>query len=254
MNELHIEILGQGTPLVMLHGWGWDSGIWQPILQLLENNHQLYLVDLPGFGKSPLVTKEYYFEEWVPQLLQQVPPQAAWLGWSLGGLVALWTAIHYPQNVTHLITITSSPRFVRDQDWPGIEPATLDKFIQLVTLDYQSTLRDFLELQLRGSPNRKTLLSTLQQSIVTAQQASPLALHKSLKLLREIDLRADLANIHCPSLHIFGSLDTIVPAKIAEIITPLLPNGQCKIIPRTGHMPFLTHPDIFIDTLNQFLG
>ena len=48
----HVEIIGKGQPLVMIHGWGMHSGVWQPLVNRLSKTYMLYLVDLPGMGNS----------------------------------------------------------------------------------------------------------------------------------------------------------------------------------------------------------
>ena len=46
---------GQGKPIVFFHGWGFDHQIWLPLVPLLNNKYQLILVDLPGFGQTPMM-------------------------------------------------------------------------------------------------------------------------------------------------------------------------------------------------------
>lgn len=251
--SLHLEIIGKGRPLIMLHGWGWHSGIWQPLVSQLAENFQLFLIDLPGFGKSPLLSADYKIEHISAALLDLTPPEAIWAGWSLGGMIAWYIALHNPECVTHLVTIASSPKWVSTENWPGISPATLEKFSQLLMRDHQKTLQDFLELQLRGAPKNPELVETLQKQMVRSSHIVP-ALSGGLQLLRELDLRADLTKIQCPGLHLFGSHDTLVPVSIIEKIQPLLPQGTCSIIPRAGHIPFLSHPDIFLQRVRAFLS
>lgn len=253
MTRLHIDIIGQGPALIMIHGWGWHSGIWQPLLSQLMQKYQLFLVDLPGFGKSPLLTTDYTFEKIIPEILSQVPDRAAWLGWSLGGLFATWTAIHFPHRVSHLINIASSPRFVRDADWPGIDVVTLEKFSLLLTENYKKTLLDFLELQLRGSKNRAALFLELQKILFPSEKYSLPALLGGLQLLRCTDLRADLQKVVCPSLSVFGALDTIVPTRVASLLPDLLPQVKCEVILHSGHMPFLTRASEFVGVLDDFI-
>ena len=50
--SVHVDIIGQGQPLVLIHGWGMHSGVWQPLVKRLSANYMLYLVDLPGMGSS----------------------------------------------------------------------------------------------------------------------------------------------------------------------------------------------------------
>lgn len=252
-HPLDIKIIGQGAPLILLHGWGWNSRIWEPLLPKLIPYYQLFLIDLPGCGKSPDLTN-YYFENILTELSKITPAHATWLGWSLGGLLATGMAIHFPERVTKLITITSSPRFVQDTNWPGLKITHLQKFSELLRYDTKKTLQDFLALQLRGSPKQDELISALQIQLFCQNQTSLSALLGGLKLLCETDLRSDLKKIACPSLHIFGQLDTIVPNNIINILSPLMPKGRFEIIKRAGHIPFLSQQDIFLDLLNQFLG
>lgn len=260
MNTLHYCKIEKSSPtneipltLLFIHGWGWHSGIWEPLIPALQPHFNLILVDLPGFGKSPPLTGEYTFSAIAEKLLPILSSPVVCVGWSLGGMLAWWLAIHYPEKISHLVTIASSPKFIADENWPGVAATTLEKFSQSLQTHYQKTLEDFLELQLRGSPHQVDLFSLLKQQLANTPQTALPALSGGLEILRDIDLRTDLAKIHCPSLHLFGQLDVLTPTKIIPFISAQLPNSQCEIISRTGHIPFLTHPDYFLQVLHQFL-
>lgn len=249
-NLLHLKVVGKGSPLVLLHGWGWHSAIWSPLIPHLADKFELFMPDLPGFGKNPILTSTYNLENIATLLLNEIPEEAIWLGWSLGGLIAWWIAAHYPERVTRLITVASSPKFISDENWPGIPAAVLEKFSLELQNNYQITLYDFLSLQLRGSPKNKALFTELKTQLSPADSR---ALIGGLQLLKETDLRFNLQQIKIPSLHIFGSLDTIVPVKVTEHLKPLLFNGQCEIIKHAGHIPFLSNMKDFLNLLNNSL-
>lgn len=238
---LYSKTVGKGPTMVMLHGWGWNSQIWEPLLPELSQYFQLVLIDLPGFGQSPLNITNYTYELIAPLLLEIVPNPAIWLGWSLGGMLAWQMAIHYPDKVKKLITVASSPRFVAGKDWPGVSETTLAKFAATLTTDYEKTLTGFLELQLRGNPSNQALLPDLEKQLLTDNQTPIAALKSSLKYLQATDFRSQVREVQCPELHIFGSLDRLVPAKVASLIP-----GQSEIITHSGHMPFLSQQESFI--------
>jgi pimeloyl-[acyl-carrier protein] methyl ester esterase len=240
------KIIGEGPPLVLLHGWGWNSSIWEPLIPALSAHFQLYLVDLPGCGQSPFPT-DYRIETIANLLLSVAPPEAKWLGWSLGGMIAWWLAIHYPNRIKKLITVASSPRFIQDPNWPGVSQQTLNKFARSLQYNQEKTLLDFLALQLRGS----TLNSQELASHLTRYPSTPTGLEGGLQLLQQLDLRPDLPHINCPSTHIYGSLDALVPPQIATIVQTAAPQSQCTLIKRSGHIPFLSHPSQFLATLFQ---
>lgn len=245
MNKLHVTIVGKGPPLVLLHGWGWHSGIFFPLVPYLAEKFQLFLIDLPGFGNSSLSLENYTFENVASLLFEHVPSKASWLGWSLGGLIAWWIAIHYPEKVTQLITVASTPKFTAAPEWPGVAEHTLEKFSHNLTQNYRGTLEDFLALQLRGS-HQPNLIRELQDQIILTPPSALPALQKSLSLLQESDLRGELNNIIVPSIHFFGSIDTLVPVKIVNHLQEKMPAERCIIIKRAGHLLFLSHREEFL--------
>ncbi len=247
-NLLHLNVIGKGPPLVLLHGWGWHSGIWSPLIPYLADKFQLFIPDLPGFGKSPVLTEHYTFDTIASQLFKIVPADAVWLGWSLGGMLAWWVASYYPEKVTRLITVAASPKFLSDEKWPGVPDAVLKKFSTQLVNEYQETLYDFLRLQLRGSPKSNALLTELKAQLSPIEET---ALMGGLRLLHETDLRPQLAAIKMPSLHILGGLDRLVPASVMQYLQPLVPYGKCEVIKGAGHIPFLSHREEFLGMLGS---
>ena len=91
-HPVNCKIIGQGPALVLLHGWGVNSAVWQPVTEQLSEHFCLYIVDLPGFGDSePL--EHYSLQSICTEVLKVVPESAIWCGWSLGGLIATYAAI-----------------------------------------------------------------------------------------------------------------------------------------------------------------
>ena len=102
--SLHVEVVGEGPPLVLIHGWGLHGGVFATLVERLSGEFQFHLVDLPGHGGSRASTTPLTLAACVPEILALTPP-AAWLGWSLGGLFALHAASVSPQvrALAHLI-------------------------------------------------------------------------------------------------------------------------------------------------------
>ena len=88
MSDLHVEVIGQGPPLVLLHGWAMHGGVFAPLVARLRDRHTLHLVDLPGHGLSRDSTVPLALAACASAIADRVPA-APWCGWSLGGLVAL---------------------------------------------------------------------------------------------------------------------------------------------------------------------
>jgi pimeloyl-[acyl-carrier protein] methyl ester esterase len=247
--SLYVKRHGKGTPLVLLHGWGWNSAIWEPLIPGLSQYYQLVMIDLPGYGQSPLDISDYTYASIADLLLEAVPEKAHWLGWSLGGMQAIWLAINYPENVEKLITVSAAPRFIEDTDWPGVPLPTLNRFANSLSSHYEKTMTDFLELQLRGSPQYDTLFPELRVKLLSQGSPDMKALQGGLELLSNTDLRVDLSKITCQSLHIFGKLDRLVSSRVAKLLQPELPQSQCEVLAHSSHIPFLSEPEKFLELI-----
>ena len=120
---LHVESRGSGPDLVLLHGWALHGGVWGPWLDELAKHARLHVLDLPGHGRSAAVATPGDLGALARAVSGSVPPGAAVLGWSLGGMVALELARQRLADITALVLIATTPSFVRRSDWPhGTDP------------------------------------------------------------------------------------------------------------------------------------
>lgn len=233
--------------LVLLHGWAMNAGVWGELGEALGRRLCPHPLDLPGHGGQPLPAAceggPSILEAWADAVLDSAPGRALWLGWSLGGLVALAAALRAPERVQGLILMTATPRFVRTADWPTAMPAaTLARFHEGLLADPAGTLSRFLTLQVRGSDRARETLRRLHHDLASRPPPDPAALALGLELLSGQDLRRSLGRLRAPSLWLFGSHDTLVPSAVADRIEPLLPDGRFHVIAGAAHAPFLSHP------------
>ena len=249
----HVEIIGQGQPLVMLHGWGMHSGVWQPLIKKLSAQYMLYLVDLPGMGNSrPL--EPYHLHALADEVAQVIPGVSDVLGWSLGGLVAQRIALNQPDRIKRLVLVGSTPCFVNKAGWDaGIEPSNFETFADNVNSDYKATIMQFLTLQCMKADDARSTLKQLRASFNTRPTPTQTTLHRALQVLLDSDLRDEIANIRKPTLLIHGDRDTLAPVQAAHWMMQQLPHGFLRVISGSAHAPFLSHSEQFIAALNQFL-
>jgi len=246
-------VVGQGPNLVLLHGWGVNSAVWQPVIEKLSQYYCLYLVDLPGFGKSaPLVS--YSLESIRDAILQVVPESATWCGWSLGGLIATYTAITHSNRVDKLIQVSSSVKFVADDLWPGVERSVFDNFLLGLQSNQKKTLTRFIALQAMGCATARKDSSTFKSLLAETQPADTEALIAGLKLLSETDLRNSFATLSVPCLSLFGQFDSLVPQQVAQEMARLLAHSQTQLFENSSHAPFMSEGDVFVQYLVEFIG
>lgn len=240
--------------LVLIHGWGLHGGVWDDLMPSLLQHFQVTVVDLPGMGRSPVHGGAYTLDYLVDQIAAIAPPQAVWMGWSLGGMVALKMAASYPERVSAVITLACAPRFTRAPDWPlAMQPELLDEFIKIYEEDAEGTLIRFLALQCKGSDSMRKDTKILREIVYFHGIPARNALRGGLEILRDASLLTVLPTIAQPTLHIFGDQDHLVPVGMSESIKALQPHCVTAIIEGASHVPLISDPERVAQAIDEFL-
>lgn len=238
-----IETEGRGPPLVLLHGWAMHGGIFRPLSDRLREHFTLHRVDLPGHGHSPVRDGSLDAEATLAALYDALPV-APWLGWSLGGLIAMHAAARRPDRVTALIALCASPRFVRADDWPhAVDAEIFRSFGRDLGRDYRGTIDRFLALEAHGSDHMRDELRALRAHVFERGEPATHVLCDGLELLDTLDGRALLPTLRIPSLWIAGRRDRLVPWQSMQAAASMCPQGSFLRIDGGGHAPFLSHAD-----------
>lgn len=253
MTLIHTETFGQGKSIVLVHGWAMHSGLWRSFAKELAKNYQVTLLDLPGHGRSEVVTP--FTLETVSSALVDAIPDApcCWLGWSLGAEIVLEIAIRFPKRVDSLILLAGTPCFVQKDSWPGMDRQILNNFAESLKQDSQATLLKFLSLQIKGLADQKVIFQELKASVFESRAPDPQTLQESLIILKETDLRTVFASLSMPVFVILGELDTLVPGAVAEKMQVLMPEMDLTMIGRAGHVPFLSHQKAVVNAVRHFM-
>lgn len=237
---LHMQIDGQGPAVVLLHGWGFDHRIFAALSAQLKKRWRVYNIDLPGFGQSKMLSWEHFQTAFT----RQVPEPCVLMGWSLGGLFAQRLALEQPNKVLGLYAVTTSPCFLACEDWPGIMPATLERFRERLRDNSADTIAEFMALQ--GVPKEELCDWQFHNE--------PAPLLAGLNMLYDWDLRVPLLALKQPARFVFGRLDAIVHHRLARQMKMTYPQLETHLYPRAAHMPFMSHPELFQQDFEQFLN
>jgi pimeloyl-[acyl-carrier protein] methyl ester esterase len=252
---LSIETLGSGPSLVLLHGWAMHAGLFAPLSERLRKRYRLHLVDLPGHGHSHDSRVPLQLPALAQAVAAQVPERAVWLGWSLGGLVALQAARQFPQRLRGLAMLCATPRFVRGDDWPQGMPAEIFQgFADDLETDYRATLDRFLMLEAQGSDHMREELRLLRDQVYARGEPPPQTLRDGLALLQQSDLRDGVATLAMPSLWLAGRRDRLVSPVAMRAAAERAANARFVEIAHGGHAPFLTHADAVAAAVDAFLA
>ncbi len=255
--SLHIEKIGQGEPLIMLHGWGMHSGMWMQTRDILSMHFTLYMVDLPGMGHSETITP-YNMQSLVALLKtefvnNEIPANANLLAWSLGSLVGMKLAMELP--IKRLVLVGSTPCYVNRDDWQlGTPLEVFTSFFSGMLNNFNATMNKLLALIALGGHNPQATSKVLREVFASRPLPNQQALQATLDILLETDVRSEVAKLTMPTLVIHGEHDKLCPITGAEWLANALPNAHFIKMQHAAHEPFISHPQLFSQYVTEFLS
>jgi pimeloyl-ACP methyl ester carboxylesterase len=229
--QFYYRVAGSGLPLVLLHGYGTSGYMWQRTLPYLTSRRQVFMVDLPGHGRSRL-TRPWQLREVAPLLatwLRQMQfPPIALAGHSMGGAIAIHLTAHAPELVEGLVLVNAAGIPLRAK-LPALATRSVHSLLQPGGGYPWPLVRDIL---------RRPRLRLLWQA---ARQ------------MQESDFRAELATITVPTLILWGERDVMLPLALGRELSTALPHATFISLPNCGHRPPISQPVEFSRLVLEFL-
>lgn len=251
---LYVHTAGAGPDVVLAHGWGMHSGVWENVAETLIDDYRVTVVDLPGHGYSRGFGAGLTLPVLAETVAAAVPAPAVWVGWSLGGLVAQQAALTMPERVNRLALVNSTACFTQRPDWPhAVALPVLRRFADELRENHRAVLKRFIALEVHGSDHASDQYRQLKALLFQHGEPDPAALGDGLAILESADLRAELPRIQVPTLLLMGQRDQLTPAAAGAAMLERLPNARLHIFPGAGHAPFFSHLPAFIAELRAFL-
>jgi non-heme chloroperoxidase len=245
--NLHVEDVGAGPPVVLIHGWSLNHRAWERQIEVLAAaGHRVLALDLRGHGDSDAGEDgceiERLAEDVTAVLKARHVESAVLVGWSLGGLVALRVAATVPGSVRRLVLVASNGvAHARQERFPfGISPQTvLPSFTAGERRDREASRRRILLDGFGVVPDAGVLDRLLTMSLQT-QTPAALACLKTLLLTDQVDL---LDRVRVPVVQILGAKDPGVSLSGAAWLCDQLQATQ--VVLPCGHYPMLEVPEDF---------
>ena len=254
--RLYVEEMGQGDPLVMLHGGFLDRRSWDPQVEVVARAHRVVRYDARYHGESTSVPGEYTsFNDLLGVLDGLSIDRAIIMGSSLGGSTALDFAIAYPDRVTALILVapgasgygSESPALVQD----------MQKFFRVLVADGADTAIDyFLGWTVVGLDRVPADVDTAVMDNVRRMAKGSLAKMNSQIVVTELDPPAigRLHEIQVPTLVVVGAHDQLYVLDLARRVAAEAADAELAVIPGAAHMVNMEQPDAFNEIVLAFLA
>ncbi len=259
--RLHYEVHGDGTPLILAHGYGATLDMWSDQVEPFSQKYKLVIYDFRGHGRTeaPRDWRAYSADEYVEdqrQLMDRVGIESAYVGGlSMGGMIALQFALTYPERVKALLlcdTAASNRRVggaVNDTDGPVRR--TIRGFVVRDAMPLTFFLGRYLPLaylpRFRNAPEPiKSYLDQMRQHTALGLRG---AWHA---LMSRPDVEDRLGEIHVPTLIIDGETDALLPA--GRAMQERIEGCRFVLIKESGHGTANWRAEAFNKAVLDFLG
>ncbi|MFZ3078426.1 MAG: alpha/beta hydrolase [Bellilinea sp.] len=245
--DLAYEEIGQGTPVLLVHGFPVDHTIWLQVAEGLKDEARVIMPDLRGFGDSPDSNEVFTMRLLAEDLLALIDrlklEKVVLVGHSMAGYAALAFAHAYPNRLAGLGLVATQA----DADTPERRQA------RLVTA--RETKRRGVHYIADGMPSKLTQNVDIQQQLhEIIMKCRTASLVNALKGMADrSDANPWLAAIAVPTVVIAGRNDQTIPLQRSVTLAQMLSKGWLVEIPEAGHMPMLETPQEVISALRQLI-
>jgi pimeloyl-ACP methyl ester carboxylesterase len=234
-------------PIIILHGWGLSREKFTVLKDILaKRGYVVYAPDFPGFGTSEIPKKPLHLSDYADFLhtyiVKNKIKNPVLIGHSFGGRVSLKYQMMFPNSIRALI-LTGTPGYTpvaRKKIMVSIALAKIGKFI------FSMPPFNFLKERVRG----------WYYYLVGARDY-----YRANEVMREIfknivqeDLLAPMNAVTAPCMLVWGKDDIITPVWIAEKMHETIHHSVLSVIPETGHGVSYKQPEVFADSIKQFLA
>jgi pimeloyl-[acyl-carrier protein] methyl ester esterase len=256
--KLSYESCGRGNPLLFIHGWSFNSTIWEDHMDYLKDQFQVIAVDLRGHGKSEKGEDRSSFQQFASDLNYMIKRlelnKVNVVGWSMGGSVAIRLFFLCPEQLQSLTLVSATPSLIQREGFPHALPLGVVKRLKAeVKRDHRKALKAFRDLILSPEEEGLDTIDTIKNSLRHGLNGSRETAENSLVSLMEEDLRDSLGSISLPTLIIHGDRDQICLPGAAVYLNEKVKGSKLLMLKECGHAPFLTYPLQFRAGLTRFL-
>ena len=234
--EINEEIQGVGQPILMLHGWGANIKLLQPLADKIASlDYKIYMLDLPGFGESADPPEPYTIFDYANFCIQYIDhhdlDQVYLFGHSFGGRLGLILGSDYADRIKKMVLSDSA----------GIK--TEAPFHARLKLKTYQSIRDGLY-----SVGAKSLADTLRDSYnkrygsTDFQQVSGIMRQTFINVVNQ-DLLDHAKRVQVSTILIWGDKDEDTPLSNGKQLEEAIPDAALIIYEGAGHYAYLEFPD-----------
>lgn len=252
--SLHHQIIGDGPPLVVLHGLFGSGTNWRSFARFMADRWQVHLLDLRNHGRSPHSDEMSYplmAADVFAYMDQQSMQAAALMGHSMGGKVAMRAALQAPERISNMVVVDIAPVAAGHDHLPVIRAM---QSIDLEGISRRETASEMLSAAIPDAGLRHFLLQNLERDDGGFRWRLNLpALRANMAALHDFPVEAGRNRYPGPTLFVRGEKSDYVPDRHLEVIRKYFPAAEISTVADAGHWLHAEKPQAFTEAVTPFL-
>ncbi|MFE7275818.1 alpha/beta fold hydrolase [Streptomyces sp. NPDC057623] len=233
--------------VVLLHGVGLDHTMWEPTAALLADRFHVISPDLPGHGERPPVRERVILSDLADGVAGEIPAGSHLVGFSLGALVAQHLALHRPQLVATLTSVSSVCRRTTE------ERTSVLARLRTAEADFTASATASLKRWYEGTDVDAGWVARTEAALLSNDIESFLGCYRVFASA-DAELGPYLGRIAVPALAVTGENDPGSTPEMTHRLAAALPDCRAVIVPEARHMLPVERPQALVDSLTTFLG
>jgi pimeloyl-ACP methyl ester carboxylesterase len=233
--------------LVLLHGVGLDHTVWEPLTEIVGDRFEVIAPDLPGHGTNAPVPEGVTLADLADAVAVHVPDGAHLVGFSLGALVAQHLAIHRPELVA---TLTSVSSVCRRTD---AERASVLARLEVAERDVRASSEASIDRWFIGSDVSPEWVERTRATLLANDTDSFLRCYRVFATGDAV-VGPDLDRIAAPALAITGQDDPGSTPDMTHRLAAAIPGCRAEVVPHTRHMLPLERPGALAAAITTLIG
>ena len=258
--RLHITDVGDGKPVLLIHGWPESDEIFSDYYTLLaDQGYRAIGITMRGFGQSDRATGTYDFNTFSKDILKVLQKlelkEVTLVGFSMGGAIATYLIANFaPKQVSRLVIVCANVPLAIQKDNYLLGPTAemFDAVIELIATDREAITdvygnlfqltEDFMPRETGNWINKIGMEASVEATI------------RGIEELKDLDLRPDLNRIKIPTAIFHAINDNVVPFELAKMSNAGIPNSVLIEFSEGGHWILFKEKEKIMEELVKFIS
>lgn len=248
--RLWFDVLGDGQPLLLHHGYTASRVNWMPVAERLAHRYRVILMECRGTGESEHTKDGYTLEQYAADVVGLLDHlgirRVTFAGHSMGGGIGYLLALDHPERLDGLILVAPIPAEGVGRITPELRQQRLEERRRR---DRDAILARYRALKFRDDVETEAWFEDRAEHILSVSDGH---FERGAESMQDLHVVDRLGSLRTPTLMIAGAVDSLLAANLMDFLR--LPNATLEVLSRAGHEVSVHEPDRVAEAIANFMS